>query len=823
MSDILVIKTPDWELVVWTKSISRQQTQLAQTLAARGKILPSSTVGFSTACVVDEVVDQGVAYCPWPRYTDELVLSEPLFFENTLVEFEFVFKGQSKGQSIGKSTDKVIADIPPQVRHKLQKVNESFHFSNRHGMAVLRGSINFANDIGWFRLPVSYVRLMANEGKSGEKMVAQTIQMTLSFEVFALKLDMAGDLDAMYRAIDRHYPLWRFALAQTTEQGFDRSEQSNSSFPLLWLAQFESLHHSLVKAIKLIVNSPHSRLLSDTHALRAHRLKGQVPPRLAEQVRENLRQGFSDRHYRVQQKKLSVDTPENRFIKMVLQRAHDNLARFAVMAKRQASGQQKLSAAFYQQLNAWQQGLDKYRNHALFKEVGQFHGLSKESLVLQQRSGYANVYRIWQLLSRYLEVLGDEASISTKSVAELYEVWCFLHIKQLILGLGFVEVANDNAPLVSRGLELRTEDGFRGAFEFRRDDGIHIRLAHEPMFDQQTHPVHSSITRQKPDILLEANFDNGDSLLWLFDAKYRLAKKTVEDSRDRVPGDAINQMHRYRDALLHLYKEPHHRQLSRPVFGGFALYPGLFAGQNAANTADNPYFDSIQLGIGAFPLLPSQQQADNWLNVFLTDKFGKVEKPVTMAGDANYKENVYASSDTQYINDDAARIPPLGMQSRRYRDLCLVVTGAEDTREAGYYESFEDGTAKWFHMRVSAAERAKMEFRAIDELSYCAIAMRGPGANKGADERKVQWIWPVVKVVVQQRYKLGSPQVGKTSEADELYWLFRLGTPERLSHAITGFAAGHHHMKLTQKATLTGVTDFAAVEEVYSLLSYKPD
>ena len=45
---------------------------------------------------------------------------------------------------------------------------------------------------------------------------------------------------------------------------------------------------------------------------------------------------------------------------------------------------------------------------------------------------------------------------------------------------------------------------------------------------------------------------------------------------DHVPDDAINQLHRYRDALIHLSAQGVEHHKSRPVFGAFALYPGYF-------------------------------------------------------------------------------------------------------------------------------------------------------------------------------------------------------------------------------------------------------
>ncbi len=89
-----------------------------------------------------------------------------------------------------------------------------------------------------------------------------------------------------------------------------------------------------------------------------------------------------------------------------------------------------------------------------------------------------------------------------------------------------------------------------------RADGIKIRLAHEPVFSNTKDPafgkIYSWTTVQKPDIFLEATFLKGEKVQWIFDAKYRIADDG--NGADRAPDDAINQMHRYRDALIHIHK-----------------------------------------------------------------------------------------------------------------------------------------------------------------------------------------------------------------------------------------------------------------------------
>jgi predicted component of viral defense system (DUF524 family) len=122
------------------------------------------------------------------------------------------------------------------------------------------------------------------------------------------------------------------------------------------------------------------------------------------------------------------------------------------------------------------------------------------------------------------------------------------------------------------------------------------------------------MAEHRPDIYMEVNFANGEQFVWLFDAKYRIDLDS--NDKDWVPQDALYQMHRYRDALI--YREQPSGNLSRPVYGAYALYPGFYDNQSYI---DNPYKESIeQVDIGAFPLLPGQEQT--WLVNFLKEILG---------------------------------------------------------------------------------------------------------------------------------------------------------------------------------------------------------
>jgi hypothetical protein len=669
--------------------------------------------------------------------------------------------------------------------------------------ARLTGVIHTGNDVGWFRLPLNFVM----NGCDNE--------VAMAFEVLPTKMDLDSDLPAMYQAIDRVYPLWRFSLAEKTEQNASKGNH-RGNFPLLWLANFTALRNQLEEGLKVIAHAPHSRLQNTVTFSKADRLKGKLNNRLVERVVGDRGNGFVDKRYRVDKKHLSVDTPENRFIKMVVGTCKNTLEVFykKLLIANEVPDKQRLSNSFLEEIKFWQAPLKKMQSQSFLKEVSNFSGLNSESLVLQQKTGYSGVYRTWQELKHYLDVFEQQSSISMKSIADIYEVWCFLTIKTLIIEeLGFSEISHGNHELKSNSfLEYKLKDGVAGAFKFERSDGLVAKLAHEPIFRAKGNKIRSYLVTQKPDILLEVSFPDGKRCIWLFDAKYRIKTKNDRygeddiDNTDFVPDDAINQMHRYRDALIHVNNKSGLEQKSRPVFGAFALYPGCFD-QIAEKS---PYSEAIdEVGIGAFPLLPSASYSkDNrsgclWLVEFLKKQLG--------ASAITYDSPVL--QDNLYIQE-AARIPYYGMKQTLYPDLVMTVTMANrSSRSSEYFSVFESGSAICYHLPKKTFLK-KFKNHIVDELSYLAIVVSDDIAVYKND---IHYLWPINQVSVLPRCDMSIEQTGIYSASDELYYLFKLGKPLKLKNPILGVPNTPfiESMRLTTLLKLEGTNNFCDLEEVY--------
>ncbi|ENM3874132.1 restriction endonuclease-like protein [Vibrio cholerae] len=857
MPELIRLQTPDFEFSVWANDISQRLSVYQNTMAHRASAnhaQPSYELRFAPAAqlsnaiepqglVADGLVQSGSDESGLAENDPianglakhaELTLNSPLFFENTQYQFEWVFFNEVSNA---------------RLTHRSQSVNEAFRFApevkTARGVvpARLTGTINTGNDVGWLRLPLTF----EHNGNTQTQHIA--------FEVLPTKMALHQDLPAMYQAIDKVYPLWRFSLVEKTEQDAATSQQ-RGHFPLMWLANFAALRERFEQGLKVICAAPHSRLQPTVANIKAAKLKGRLPHKLAEQVKQDFANGQYDKRYAVEKKQLSVDTPENRFIKMAVSKSKRQLAEFEQKLRQsnQAPERQRLSDSFLNELHSWQQPLQKVLGQSFLKEVGAYTGLNRESLVLQQKTGYSAVYRIWQELKFYLDVFGNQSSISMKSVAEIYEVWCFLCLKQILeQDLGFELVENGAAELKQNDFFEYSfkEGGMRGAFRFKRADGVTARLAHEPIFNK-TGEIRSYLVNQKPDIVLEVTLPKSADLtkpdsseekqfIWLFDAKYRIKteKNRFDDSNediestDYVPDDAINQMHCYRDALIRL-SEPHGHESSsgnagqptkksRPVFGAFALYPGFF--DQATNP--NPYAAAIEeVGIGAFALLPSQDEPSQtdptqtksgysghqWLLEFLQAQIGTA--PNTRTGHHNEAMYPVAGMAERLYVQEAARIPYYGMRQVLYPDLTMTVAlGGQRGRDNGYFEQFEQGTAQWYHLPQSTFLQ-KFKQHIAEEIRYLALAST---SDTQSSTKQIDKLWPVKRVTVLPRYAITEEQAGKKSGSADLYYLFELGKPLSLQTPVTNVPHRpmKNSMKLTTLTRLESVTKFTEVEKVY--------
>lgn len=471
----------------------------------------------------------------------------------------------------------------------LQNVNESFSFRNH----ILAGFINYGNDIGKSEINIRY-RI-----GSAEK------NFTFGFEVLSTKLNYHEHWAQIIKDIEEEYRLLSLDYMRRTFHGF--SPQSDGEKPdLIWWSVFQGEQDKFIKACRSIIERPRRRLHGYEIYQRADKLKI-ITPAIENEFAEHRRE--ASHLYRTEQQVQSNDTQENRFLKYAL----GQIATKYEQLKKRLEEIKNTSDTMKADMKKRLESLKHLQRNPFFRTVGRFKGLSQESLVLQKATGYSQVYRTWNLLRRAYSLNDGIYRLQTKDIATLYEIWCFIevsHIVRDLLHLKDEEVDHRNRMELSGMFTWELGKGEHSRILFKKDGVELAELVYNPKHTDKAND-NISITdlvvptvAQKPDIVLQLTKDDmvkGMKLTYLFDAKYRIGGRDGNDV-DVPPDDAINQMHRYRDAIY--YRHNHDDALKREVIGGYILFPG--------NGQPQKFEQSIrEVNIGAFPLRPPKEDASH--------------------------------------------------------------------------------------------------------------------------------------------------------------------------------------------------------------------
>ena len=499
------------------------------------------------------------------------LMHEALFFENT--QYPVLIQGEDGVSEMSLMFSNVTKDSQLSIDGNL-----------------LFGAVGFGNQVGKTDISLNY------------KKDGRTKSLRFTTEVLSYKMDYRTDMKWIIRDIEQEYSMLSFAFMRETYINFRTS--SGESSDLIWWQIFQSCFNDITKACRQIINSPKRKLHDRVSYERQERL------RWVERELENEYYEFKDdpHHlYRTHELCHTNDTIENRFLKFVM---GQTLQRFNIVSQhiRNAVAKSKIMES---RLDEMGDELQRLVSHPFFRNIGVFKGFSQDSLVMKKSINYRTIYQKWiELLCGY-ELEEGVNKLETKDIAMLYEIWCFLKVKNIVSDLlGEKAVAQYKGkkmtPQFIRDLNWGTHSE---VIFLRTEDKVELAsVMYNAPVKEDEGEVSSAIkgtktftTRQRPDIVLRLTKRQKEiQYTFLFDAKYRISDSHPDDM-DIPPSDAIDQMHRYRDAIY--YIEPTNLKPKREVIGGYVLFPGNYTREEFEKSH---YYESIKaIGIGAFPLKPS--------------------------------------------------------------------------------------------------------------------------------------------------------------------------------------------------------------------------
>lgn len=563
-----------------------------------------------------------------------------IFFDNTDYPIWVEFKDYVKKAQFGSI---------------LQSENEKFTFRRQ----ILAGFLNYGNEVGRSEIQLIY------------QVEAETRSFVFSFEVLSTKLNYHEHWKAIIEDIEQEYRMLSLDYMRRTFHGFS-PDASGETPEIIWWSVFANEQKKFIKACKNIIDRPRHRLHGKETYKRADKLTF-VPSCIENELAEH--RADCSHLYRVEERVWTNDTKENRFLKFALGQITD---RYEILKKR-IEAIKNASDVMKEDMQATLATLKHLQRNPFFRTVGNYKGMNQESLVLQKATGYSQIYRTWSLLHRSYSLNDGIYRLQTKDIATLYEIWCFIEVSHIVkekLHLSDEDIDHRNRMEMNGLFTWDLGKGEHSRILFKKDDIELAELVYNPKSTEREN-LSAGIkdwtvptVPQKPDIVLQLtknDLQEGMKMTYLFDAKYRIDGKD-KNGVDVPPEDAINQMHRYRDAIY--YKDYQSDALKKEVIGGYILFPG--DGEPAV-VAESKFRKTIdEVNIGAFPLRPKDTHNRQLLERFI--------------------EELILTKSYETISKV---IPQKGALLQVPNRLLIGLVG--NSSRPGYTQSFLDGNATLYH------------------------------------------------------------------------------------------------------------------------------
>ncbi len=495
----------------------------------------------------------------------------------------------------------------PTVEHRRKDIRSKFTtVSQGDGSWLMVGTLDFVNEPGWFDLSLIY---KTKDGK--EKRDA------IRFLVVSPKLDVRNDLNVIVEALKEEYDDAVFRYFSKTDHQLSAMGRSKNDD--VWLAIFRILVSKYVRAVSYVVERPHLSERDEETYSRAERIR-RWSLDLARKYNDLEEHGTLDRAYlRHEITASTYDTRENRFVRYTLDKISGRLSGI-IRSVEKSEKRGEVDTGEFEVLSRYLDKIKRLSRKPVFRSIRP-EALKSESFVLQKASGYSDIYRCWLKLKKSIELHEGGQKIGLQPLWKLYEVWCFIVVRRI--------VRTQLERLYGDGLHVK-EDPATFLAMFSKDDAEHsiifqadahrISLDYQPTYRRNRKAVRSATTENRPDIVLTI-WEGVVPKMYVFDPKYRVADDTRlsvddraeiglygADGADSPVPETLDQMHRYRDAIIYVEDED---RIDRPVVGAYVIFPGR--GSNMA-VVRRYYSKSINLvGVGAFPLLPPGKGAVNTL------------------------------------------------------------------------------------------------------------------------------------------------------------------------------------------------------------------
>jgi len=485
---------------------------------------------------------------------------------------------------------------------------------NKKPVTMVTGKLNFKSHVGLADLSLGDVE-------------------NLFIEIVTYKLDYYEDFKNLLNGIADQAVNLILQIGQATGAKFetDYNNESEDYIKIIHLRQM-FMEDNLQSSLESIMKNPHAKLTTQhlnvelanlrnpdiyMTSSKAGFLEYNFGGPLAKQF-----SGYTPTELFETYKCETYDTLENRYIKNFLEDILSDCQRITRSIEKNYMNKENNSIywkATMNELNQWINKLYGWLTEAFWKNVGMMQYMPSNSQVLQKKEGYRDVLRAdlkYQLaigLKWNSQLIYDQYYGEIKPIYELYEIWCYFRLREVLVSIFGIEKTTDIWKIASGNLIINLKKGVTSKTSFKGDYGNHkliVDLYYNRLFRGKENLNFGSYSIDfKPDYSLYIQIPSMNIRVFVhFDAKYSFEFNNFSNGDNDLHAAKrihLEKMHAYKDAI-------------RNSLGAYILYPG-----NEKKSYSESK-DDIS-GVGAYPLRPfNEMQDENNIEDFIKEIFNKL-------------------------------------------------------------------------------------------------------------------------------------------------------------------------------------------------------
>ncbi|SKB47145.1 hypothetical protein SAMN02745120_1654 [Acetoanaerobium noterae] len=483
------------------------------------------------------------------------------------------------------------------IYHIDKEIRESFIEVGNN----LYGNIVFNGEIGY-----TTFKVLSNDNEL----------MKLTIEIFPSKLDYVKDYKEILSEVNEEISSLVFDFLGKTFQRanlVDVNNQTGVEFTEILI----QIYNNFNKALEYIENHPKHDIVRSENIHQANKSKV-ISRATVNYIRKKSHllypheKGIININHnkylplKVIEKKsdITYDIYENQYVKHIIKMIIHRIR----SVKQNISLIYKIDNYYYEALNKLENNLNKHLQ-GFFSKISDVNVKQNITLSFKMTQGYREIFFNFMMLKKGLDITEGLYKITPKKIWNLYEIWCYLKIHNILNRLGFSTVHNGIIETTDNGISLSLTTNKTSKITYSNSTGKNIELWYNRTYS------YLPTTSQRPDtVLCLRNLDKNDRI-YIFDAKYRL-KIDSENIVGPMEED-INVMHRYRDAIVSELDEK--LQFKYNTFGAYVMFPY----SDEVSFKKHKYFKSIEkVNIGAFPMLPgSTSLIENHINKIVNESY----------------------------------------------------------------------------------------------------------------------------------------------------------------------------------------------------------